>query len=104
MTDRPILDPARSAEIRSMLLSTVAQNAPAVRPRRAWLLVTLIVSAVVLAGGGTAWAVSGFAPFSAVPAPVVTSASPTPSPAPSATPSPATSPAPAPAPTEDPAV
>lgn len=102
MTDRPILDPARSAQIKRMLQSTVEQNAPAARPRRAWLLFSLIVGAVVLAGGGTAWAVSGLAPFSRVPAPVVTSASPTPSAIPTATPGATTGPAPAP--TLDPSV
>jgi len=102
MTARPTLDPARSTEIKRMLMSTVEQNAPGALSRRAWLLISLIVGAVVLGGGGAVWAVTGLAPFSSVPAPVVTSASPTPSATPSATPGPTT--APAPAPTLDPSV
>lgn len=102
MTDRPILDPARSTQIKSMLRSAVEQNAPAARPRRTWLLVALITGAVVLAGGSTAWAVNGFAPFTAIPAPVVPSGSPTPSNTPSPTPSATGSTAPVP--TVDPSV
>jgi hypothetical protein len=89
MTEKEIFDPARSADIRRMLVQEAARTsrAPRQRTKRIAVIASLAVAAVVLAGGSTAWAL-GVRPFAAAPpAPTPThTVAPSPTPLPTSTP------------------
>lgn len=101
MNDQPRFDPTRSAAVKDMLMGVVERNTAPARPKRTAVLISLVAGAIIVAGGGAAWAVSGLSPFSAAPAPAPTSVAPTPSATrtPTATPTPTASARPADDPT-----
>jgi hypothetical protein len=94
MSEKPTFDPARSGAIKQMLIGEVDRTeATAPWPaRRVALVISLILAAVLLAGGGTAFAL-GLRPFSA-PAPTPTQSTPTIQPTSSATRPPTSTPTP----------
>lgn len=91
MTDKPPFDSLRSRSIRSMLVGEAENDRSpnAGISKRIALLVSLIVAAVLLSGGGVALALTGNIPFLAAPVPPTTS---TPTPEPTQTPTPTPTP------------
>lgn len=99
MDGQPTFDAARSAAMKTMLMKVAGEHTTPPRTKRIALIVSLTVGALLLAGGGAAWAITGMPLFQApAPAPVVVS--PSPSVTPTRTPTP--KPAPAPSPIADP--
>jgi len=98
MTEQPTFDPRRSRNIRAMLVSEAENDVRSGNglAKRATLLVSLIVAALLLSSGGVALALTGNIPFLPQQAPPPLSS---PSPVPSETPTFPTTPTPAPTPT-----
>ena len=86
MDGQPTFDAARSAAMKTMLMKVAAEHTTPPRVKRVALISVLTAGALLLAGGGAAWAITGMPLFSApAPAPVIESPTPTPSPAPTPT-------------------
>ncbi|WP_374009366.1 hypothetical protein [Leifsonia sp. LS-T14] len=103
MNDEPTFDPRRKAAIRDLVVSNAAAHPGRAGGRkRTALVVTLVLLAVSISGGGVAYALgTGLLDPKPVAAPTET---PTPTPTPTATPAPTSTPTPtATAPVQDPA-
>jgi hypothetical protein len=100
MTEQPTFDPRRSHNIRSMLVSEarIDNQRGGSLAKRSALLVSLVVAALLLSGGGVALALTGNIPFlpHQEPSPISSA-----SPVPSETPTPSPTPTPTPTPTID---
>ena len=95
MDGQPTFDAARSAAMKTMLMRVAAEHTTPPRTKRVALIASLTVGALLIAGGGAAWAITGMPLFSApapAPAPITQSPTPTPTPAPTSTPTPTPSP------------
>lgn len=89
MDGQPTFDAARSAAMKTMLMKVAAENTTPPRAKRVALITVLTAGALLLAGGGAAWAITGLPPFSApAPAPVTETPTQTPTPTPTPTPKP----------------